>query len=463
MASAAAIMALVWTLATTAAAERPVSVVDGNLEAVFNGGIAPGKLSKVHPTPVRFILSARFRTLDGSHAPALREIQFEADRHARVDVGGIPICRRSQIEGKDTKAAEKVCTDSIVGTGWADAEVQFSDLELPPKLLVFNGGSRRGVTTLFLHAYLSTPVQRAVVTAVKIKRVKNGRYGLMATAKVPAIAAGSGSITSFRMLLDKRIVSATCSDGKLRARIAARFADGRELSRGLTRSCVPLAPAPTVAAAAADPDLFDFGFAPTHLSRTKPTPVRLRVAGRHGAVPDTHLPAATDLELELDRHFSVDLEAVPACEKRGPLDYRDEDPTNRCPDSVVARGRVTAEVAFPEQVPTSVASDLVVLSGPRDPGLPKLWAYGFFPAPVTAEILIPVELHRTNEGRFGWKLRAKIPKIAGGYGSITSYRLRFRRQVVAATCADGKLLAAAETTFADGTHQREQAPRTCSS
>ena len=48
------------------------------------------------------------------------------------------------------------------------------------------------------------PVPAAIVTTVKIKKINKGRYGLLVVAKIPKIAGGSGSVTSFSLKIDKK-------------------------------------------------------------------------------------------------------------------------------------------------------------------------------------------------------------------------------------------------------------------
>jgi hypothetical protein len=105
-------------------------------------------------------------------------------------------------------------------------------------LLVINGGFSGGTTTLYIHAYFSAPVTGAIVTTLKIKKVKNGRYGLKTVATIPKIAGGSGSVKSFNLAITKRgVLSAKCPDGKLQANATAIFADGTKASAPIVRTC----------------------------------------------------------------------------------------------------------------------------------------------------------------------------------------------------------------------------------
>jgi hypothetical protein len=67
------------------------------------------------------------------------------------------------------------------------------------------------------------------VTTLKIKKVKNGRYGLKTVATIPKIAGGSGSVKTFNLAITKRgVLSAKCPDGKIQAKATAKFSDGTQ-------------------------------------------------------------------------------------------------------------------------------------------------------------------------------------------------------------------------------------------
>jgi hypothetical protein len=229
-------------VAGIASAEKPVRVVQGNIETIFNGGFAPKKLPKSKPTPISFNISAQINTLDGTHPPALKEFLLEGDKHVSIDVKGIPTCKSSKLQSTDTAAARKACGDALIGSGKTDVEIAFPEqnpIPVTSDLLAFNGGFKGGVTTLFVHAYITVPTPAAIVTTVKIKKIHNGRYGLGSVATIPKIAGGSGSVTSFSLTIQKGILFATCPDGHLQARGAAVFSDGNRLKGGVVRACTP--------------------------------------------------------------------------------------------------------------------------------------------------------------------------------------------------------------------------------
>ncbi|MGN6258759.1 MAG: hypothetical protein ACTHN3_13605 [Solirubrobacterales bacterium] len=241
-AAAALTVAVVVFASGVAAAEKPVRSVSGSIETIFNGGFSPKTLSKKKPTPISFNISGVMKSLDPAepHLPALKEFLLEGDKHVSISVKGIPVCKANKLQSTDTASARKACGPALIGTGKTEVGIKFPEqTEIPVKseLLMFNGGVSGGVTTLFIHAYITVPTPAAIVTTVKVKKIHAGRYGLGSVATIPKIAGGSGSVKSFSLTLQKGILSATCPDGHLNARGSAVFADGTKVSGAVVRTC----------------------------------------------------------------------------------------------------------------------------------------------------------------------------------------------------------------------------------
>lgn len=241
-------MALVGLIAASvagiasAAGGGPVTAEAGNLKFVFDGQFTPSKLPKKKMVPIVLSTSGKISTKDGSHPPALKEVEVETDKNGSINVKGVPKCTSGKLQSRDTKAAEKVCGSAIIGTGTTNVEIQFPEqnpIPVSSKLLVINGGTAGGTTTLFIHAYITVPTPAAIVTTLKIKKHPHGRYGLKTIATIPKIAGGSGSVTSFSLKVDnkKKVIYAQCPDGKLQAHATAKFANGEKVSAGIIRTC----------------------------------------------------------------------------------------------------------------------------------------------------------------------------------------------------------------------------------
>ncbi|HEX8752060.1 MAG TPA: hypothetical protein VF731_01475 [Solirubrobacterales bacterium] len=223
----------------------------GNLRITANGGLQPTAFSKTKLTPVAFNASGKIETKDGTHPPAVQQVIIEGDKNVAVDTTGYPTCSSGKLQARDTQAALSVCKPALIGEGTTEIEVAFPESKPIPvnsKLLVFNGGTAGGVTTFFIHAYITVPTPAAVVTTVKIKKIHRGRFGTEAIATIPRIAGGSGSVKSFSLKIDKKytykgkkmsVISAKCTDGKIQANVTAKFADGTKAEAEIIRTCTP--------------------------------------------------------------------------------------------------------------------------------------------------------------------------------------------------------------------------------
>lgn len=240
--------ALAVAVAGIATAEKPTIVQVGNLKLTLNGGFTPKKLPKKgKPAPITLNVSGKIDSVDGSHPPALKEVVVETDKNGSINTKGLPTCTSGKLQAQDTKAAEKICKKAIIGDGITNVEVEFPESNpfiAKSKLIAFNGGTSGGKTTILIHAYLSSPVSAAVVTTVKISKIKNGRYGTKSVASVPKIAGGYGSVREFSLTFDRGYKNtpylfAKCPDGHLNAKATSVFADGTKLVGSFVRSCTP--------------------------------------------------------------------------------------------------------------------------------------------------------------------------------------------------------------------------------
>ncbi len=233
-----------------AAAQKypPTIIQSGNLKITLNGGFTPTALPKKgKPAPIALNINGEIAAVDGTHPPALKEVVVETDKHGSINVKGLPVCTSGKLQAQDTAHAEQICKKAIIGKGKTNVEVEFPEQRpfvAKSQLLAFNGGVRGGKTTIYIHAYLSSPVSAAVVTTVKISKVHHGRYGTKSVATIPRIAGGSGSVKSFSLTFNKgyknqRYLFATCPDGHLNAKATSVFADGTKLTGSFVRSCKP--------------------------------------------------------------------------------------------------------------------------------------------------------------------------------------------------------------------------------
>jgi hypothetical protein len=224
------ILALSATLAVATAtigSAATTTIRAGNLILKFGSTVSPAKLPKRSLAPIALNVNGKISTSDGTHPSAFREAIVDIDKNGTIDASGVPVCKGGQLEARNTAAARNVCGKAIVGSGSAHVSISFPEqkpIRVSSPLLIFNGGTRGGKTTMFIHSFITVPVPAAIVTTLTIKKISKGRYGYRAVAKVPVIAGGSGSALDFKFTIAKKLFNFR---GRKHSYLEARCADGR--------------------------------------------------------------------------------------------------------------------------------------------------------------------------------------------------------------------------------------------
>jgi hypothetical protein len=241
------------SIAAIASAEKSTTIRAGNLVLTINGGVTPKALPKKTLAPVALNVSGKIATADGSQPPAVTAINVDTDKNGTVDARGVPACTQGKLEAQTTENAEKICKPAIIGTGTTDVVVALPEQKPIPihsKLVAFNGGIKGKTTTIFVHAFLTSPITAAIVTTVKITKEHKGPFGTHSIASVPKIANGAGSVTAFSLTFQKRLfpykgkkhgyLLAKCANGHFVAQAEMKFANGDKLGPAkIVRACTP--------------------------------------------------------------------------------------------------------------------------------------------------------------------------------------------------------------------------------
>jgi hypothetical protein len=202
------------------------------------------------------------------------------------------------------------------------------------------------------------------------------------------------------------------------------------------------------------------GFSPRILPRNVDAPIALFGKGHLDTVDGTLPPILETIEFEFDRHGSVDTTGLPKCSAAKLQSTTVLQARKLCPGAIVARGRGGAIVKFPEQAPIPISSPITVFNGPLIDGDPSVLAHAYITVPIPTTFVVPVRIETIDNGRYGYRVKGRIPKIAGGAGIPISGSLRVDRKwtfkgekhsYVNAHCPDGHLQAVGEFVFKDGT------------
>lgn len=205
------------------------------------------------------------------------------------------------------------------------------------------------------------------------------------------------------------------------------------------------------------------GFTPTALPRNVDAPITLWGRGSISTVSGEYPPVLETIEFEFDKHGSVDTAGLPKCSAAKLQATTVPQARKLCPGAIVGKGQGSAVVLFPEQAPIPVSSPITIFNGPRKNGDPTVYAHAYTTVPVATTFIVPITIETIHNGRYGYRVHARIPKIAGGAGHPLKGSLRVGRKwtfkgrkhsYVNARCADGRLQAVGEFGFKDGTRMK---------
>ncbi len=162
------------------------------------------------------------------------------------------------------------------------------------------------------------------------------------------------------------------------------------------------------------------GFSPNTLPKHKNAPITAYGGGKLSTVSGNLPPLIDTFVLEFDKHGALDTTGLPVC-KRSKLVATDVAAARRaCGDAIVGEGFGNAVVALPEQRPLKVGSPITLFNGPKKGHFDTIIAHAFLNVPAPATFIVPVVIEKIHKGVYGYRVKVKIPKIAGGYGHPVS-------------------------------------------
>ncbi len=202
------------------------------------------------------------------------------------------------------------------------------------------------------------------------------------------------------------------------------------------------------------------GFTPTKLPKNVNAPITIFGKGKLSTVDGELPPVIETLQFEFDKHGAVDTTGLPKCTAAKLQATTVPQARKLCPGAIVGTGYGHAVVKFPEQAPIPANSPITIFNGPRIGGDPSVLAHAYVTVPVPTTLVVPVRIETIHHGRYGYRVKARIPKIAGGSGIPISGSLKVgrkwtykgkRHSYISARCPDGRLQAIGSFAFKDGT------------
>jgi hypothetical protein len=223
-------------------------VKTGNLVLSADGGFTPSTLPRETFAPIDFKGHADLKAVGGGVPAALQQVVLDFDRDGRLSTGGLPVCQPTALEEATPAEARNRCHAAIVGTGHVSAQIGREGqppIAASSLLTLFNGPRLAGQPTVILHARTTVPAVQNFVITIPIEK-RGGLFSYRATADIPPIAAGRGSITHLDVVVGKRYrfhgsersyAAARCGDGIFRTHGRFTFAEGTIIDGSVEKPC----------------------------------------------------------------------------------------------------------------------------------------------------------------------------------------------------------------------------------
>ncbi len=199
----------------------------------------------------------------------------------------------------------------------------------------------------------------------------------------------------------------------------------------------------------------DGGISPKALPKKDKAPLTLSLEGAFETIDKTHLPPVKTVSLNFDKAGELFTKGLATC-KTGQLESTlTAQAKSICKDAVVGSGKVSADIALPEQKPFPAHGPLVIFNGAPKGGKQVLilHVHAHVPAPTT--FVVPVIISKKG-GKYGTNAFIKVPTIVSGAGSVTDFQAKISKKwnykgekvsLLNASCPTGSLFVEGELVF----------------
>jgi hypothetical protein len=200
------------------------------------------------------------------------------------------------------------------------------------------------------------------------------------------------------------------------------------------------------------------GISPKKLPKKGKAPITLKVEGKIKTNDGSHVPVLKTINLQFDKNGELNTKGLPTCNPAKLQSTLTAQAKKACGSSLVGTGKVSAEIAFPEQKPFNASGPLLIFNGKPKGGKQTLvfHVYAHVPAPTT---FVTTGLIKKTHGKYGTEALINIPTIVSGQGSLTSFKATLhktwhykgkKQSLLLAGCPHGALYAHGEFKFATG-------------
>lgn len=228
---------------------------------------------------------------------------------------------------------------------------------------------------------------------------------------------------------------------------------------------------PTVTGPDGNTHAIDVQVAPKKLSKSKQTPVTLKVGTRTGTTtaPNGIPSPAVRAVVDFDRNLKLFTKGLPTCSADRLQNVSTDAAIAACGKARIGSGAATALIAVGTQVFTQNQT-ITAFNGVPQGGKPSVLLHTYGTSPVQVTLVLNGVISNYNKQGYGPRLDINIPLIAGGTGSLTSFQASInkkftykgkKRSFVTAMCRKSPLRARGAFTFKDGVTLTSPSTHTC--
>jgi hypothetical protein len=165
------------------------------------------------------------------------------------------------------------------------------------------------------------------------------------------------------------------------------------------------------------------GIKPRKLPRDERVPVTVFLSGGVQTSDGSPIPRVNWIRLELAWRGAMNTHGLPVCPRERLTSTTTKQALERCGDSLVGRGKMSAQIFVPNQPAFRVRANLLTFNGRTKDGRPAVWAHAYSMAPPTS-FVIPFTVRNENHRTV---LVTTIRRSVGPWPHVASFAVRVSR------------------------------------
>jgi hypothetical protein len=166
---------------------------------------------------------------------------------------------------------------------------------------------------------------------------------------------------------------------------------------------------------------------PYKLSRTKPSPIAVFVAGHLQSTTGGVPPQLRRLSVFVNRHGLLQSKGLPVCQLARIQPASTQRALSGCSDALIGSGQFWANIVLPDQGAYRTQGRLLIFNG-KEHGKPALLAHIFTSNPFNSSFVIPFSIRHVSKGPYGTELSASLPQALGDWGYLDRIKLTLKRK-----------------------------------